>query len=396
MPDSRLPVATASCRISPEVGGFERGWTREYGDNIAFLNVDFESVCKKVSIVNSRDKKFQNVTIKDVAREAGVSYATVSRVINNYKHVTPDKRERVVNAMTRLGYVVNQQARSLAGGRSQVIGLLVPDVGNSYIGEVIRGIDDELAANQYDLMLYTTHRQKTKESIYVATLTRGMTDGLLLLLPLNPHAYLKALHTKQFPYVVIDHQGFDDFSSTIVARNYEGAYKAVSSLIDLGHRRIGLIAGTPELSSAIERLNGYKQALADRGIPFDPELVENGDFRQPTSYIAAGKLLDLPQPPTAIFAASDISAFGVYDAAHMRNLRIPQDISIVGFDDIPEAAVTYPRLTTVRQPLAEMGRLATRMLLDEINHPTGTVQRIELDTELVIRDSCQPPSSDGG
>lgn len=341
--------------------------------------------------MSSRDKR-QEVTIKDVAQAAGVSYATVSRVINNYKHVTPDKRERVINAMIRLGYVVNQQARSLAGGRSGVIGLLVPDVGNGYVGEVIRGIDAELAANQYDLMLYTTHRHPTKESIYVATLTRGMTDGLLLLLPLNPSAYLDALHQKQFPYVVIDHQGFDDFSPTIIARNFEGAYNAVRYLIELGHRRIGFVAGTPELASAIERLNGYKQALQDGGLDFDPTLVENGDFQQPTAYAAASRLFALPDPPTAIFAASDISAFGVYDAAYMAGLRIPQDVSIIGFDDIPQAENTHPRLTTVRQPLYEMGRQATRMLLEEIEHPSGEVRRIKLDTELIIRDSCQIPN----
>jgi LacI family transcriptional regulator len=252
------------------------------------------------------------------------------------------------------------------------------------------GIDAELAANQYDLMLYTTHRHPSKESMYVATLTRGMTDGLLLLLPLNPSAYLDALHQKQFPYVVIDHQGFDDFSPTIIARNFVGAYNAIRYLSDLGHRRIVFVAGTPELASAIERLNGYKQALRDCGLEFDPALVENGDFQQPTAYAAATRLFALADRPTAIFAASDISAFGVYDAAYMAGLRIPQDVSIIGFDDIPQAANTHPRLTTVRQPLYEMGRQATRMLLEEIERPSGEVRRIEFDTELIIRDSCQP------
>jgi LacI family transcriptional regulator len=326
----------------------------------------------------------------DVAREAGVSVATVSRVLNSRDHVRADKRMRVVNAMTRLGYVANQQARSLAGGRSQVIGLLLHDLGNGYVGEIIRGIDEEIAAAQYDLMLYTTHQRKIKESTYVGILARGMTDGLLLLLPLYPDAYLETLHREQFPYVVIDHQGFDDFSSTVIAKNRQAAQAATRYLVSLGHRRIGLIAGLPALNSAVERLNGYRAALSAHQIPFDPALVIDGNFQQTGGYHAANQLLDLPLPPTAIFACNDLSAFGAMDAIRNRGLRIPEDISILGFDDIPQAAVMRPALTTVRQPLVEMGRLATRMLLENIDDPALPTRRIELETELVIRESCQP------
>ena len=335
------------------------------------------------------------VTIFDVARAAGVSSSTVSRVLNNYKHVRPETRERVLTAVTRMGYVVNQQARSLAGGRSQVIGLLVHDLGASYSGEVIRGIDEELAAMQYDLMLYTTHRRKTKESIYVATLTRGMTDGLLLLLPLNPEAYLETLRQRRYPYVVIDHQGFDDFSPTVGAANWRGAYDAASYLIALGHRRIGFITGAMDLSSAVERLNGFKAALEAHGIPLIPELVQQGDFQQPGGYTAASALLDLAEPPTAIFASNDASAFGAIDAIRSRGLRIPEDISIVGFDDLPQAAYMHPALTTVHQPLTEMGRVATRMLFQYIKEPGNALERVVLETRLVVRDSCQPPQAGG-
>jgi LacI family transcriptional regulator len=335
--------------------------------------------------------KRSRVTIMDVAREAGVSYSTVSRVINNYKHVSPEKRQRVLSAMTRLGYVVNQQARSLAGGRSQVIGLLVPTVGNSYIGQIMQGIDEELAAAQYDLMLYTTHRQRTKESVYVATLTRGMTDGLLLLLPLGASAYLETLRNEQFPYVVIDHQEIGGTGPAVVSTNRQGGYHATEYLIELGHRRIGHIAGTPELSSAAERLDGYQMALAHHKIGFDPALVVNGDFQTHSSYDAANVLLDLPQPPTAIFAGSDLTAFGAVDAIRNRGLSIPGDISVIGFDDLPEAASMHPALTTVRQHLLEMGRVATRMLLQYINDPDCERGQVVMDTELIVRDSCSVP-----
>lgn len=340
--------------------------------------------------MSSRSGKTRNITIKDVAREAGVSYATVSRVLNNYQHVKPDKRAQVLDAMQRLGYVANPQARSLVSGRSQVLGLLVHDLGNAYTAEIIHGIDETLVASGYELMLYTTHRQKHKEAVFVNTLTYGLIDGLLLLLPLNPGSYLEKLRDQRFPYVVIDHQGFDDSSPTVVATNWQGAYDATRYLVELGHTRIGFIAGTPELSSAVERLEGYRAALAGHGIEFDPQLVQNGDFKQHPGFAAANALLDLKEPPTAIFAANDLSAMGVYEAIRGHNLRIPEDVSVIGFDDIPHTTVMHPPLTTVRQPLIEMGRLATRMLLERIENPDQPARRIVLPTELIIRSSCQP------
>jgi LacI family transcriptional regulator len=330
----------------------------------------------------------KNVTIVDVAHEAGVSYATVSRVINNLDHVKPDKRERVLRAMTRLGYTPNQQARSLAGGRSQVIGLVVRDLGTGYIGEIVRGIDDELAAAQYDMMLYTTHRRKTKESVYVTSLAQGMTDGLLLVLPENIETYLQTLRQRHFPFVLIDHQGTGETES-VGATNRQGGYDATQYLIKLGHCRIGFITGSLDLGCARDRLAGYKAALIDWGLSIDPALIQEGDFQQPRGFACAQVLLSLPDQPTAIFVSNDVMAFGVMEAVRDRGLRIPDDVSIIGFDDIPQAASVYPPLTTIRQPLAEMGATATRMLLELINNPDQPAQRIELPTELIVRASTR-------
>jgi LacI family transcriptional regulator len=220
-----------------------------------------------------------------------------------------------------------------------------------------------------------------------------MTDGLLLLLPLNPGAYLETLHAQKFPYVVIDNQGFDDFSPTVVGMNWQGAYDATHYLIKLGHRRIGFIAGRPGLISAVERLSGYKAALQTHGIEFDPRLVATGNFNQPEGYIAAEVLLNLPELPTAIFAGNDLSALGVLDAVRNRGLTVPDDISVMGFDDIQQAAYMRPGLTTVRQPLAEMGQIAVRMLLEYIEKPDLPTQRIEVETELMIRETCCPPNT---
>lgn len=330
------------------------------------------------------------VTIFDVAREAGVSYGTVSRVLNNRGHVKPETREAVMRAMTSLGFVANQQARSLAGGPSQVIGLLVHNLTTSYIGEIVRGIDIELEAANYDLMLYTTHRRKMKESTYVAAISRGMADGLLLVLPRNSSEYLRSLRAREFPYVLIDHQGNGDYERSVGATNQQGAFDATQYLISLGHQRIGFVTGAMELGCSVERLAGYRQALIQNGIPLDPDLIYTGDFFQPSGFAAGRALLAMPEPPTAIFASNDEMAFGVMAAARDSGLSIPGDLSIVGFDDILQASLSYPPLTTVRQPLEEMGRNATRMLIKLIANPQLQLERVALATELVVRESCRP------
>lgn len=334
----------------------------------------------------------QEVTIFDVAREAEVSYSTVSRVINN-KGVSADKRDRVLRAMADLGYVANLQARSLAGGRSNIIGLLVHSLTVEYFGEIARGVDEELAGVQYDLMLYTTHRRKGRESAYVTRLTRNLVDGLLLVLPRNAEAYLETLRHRHFPHVLVDHQGIGSDVPSVGATNWQGAYDGTRYLIELGHRRIGFITGDMALGCARDRLAGYQQALADAAIPVEAELIREGDFMQQQGVVCANDLLDLPQPPTAIFASNDVSAFGVIEAAGKRGLRIPHDLSLLGFDDIPQAAQIYPALTTIRQPLAEMGRAAVQLLFTYISEPETAVQRIELPTTLVVRQSCQSPST---
>lgn len=338
----------------------------------------------------SQNRAGDRVTIIDVAREANVSFATVSRVVNGKGYVSAQTRERVMQAMTRIGYTVNRQARVLAGGRIQVIGLLVPDLDTSYIGEILKGIDEELAAASYDLMLYTTHHRKTRESVYVNSLLNGMTDGLLMILPMAPEAYVDSIRRRGFPFVLIDHEGLDREGPSVGATNREGAKQAVQYLLDLGHRRIGLITGNLDMDCARERLLGCREALVEAGLAPTPELVKTGNFHRSLAYQLTQDLFRLPDPPTAIFASNDVSAFGVMDAVRMLGLRIPEDVSIVGFDDIPDAQWTQPPLTTVRQPMREMGRKATCMLLDAIADPATPQARIELPTELVARATCQP------
>ncbi len=338
----------------------------------------------------SQNRPNDRVTIIDVAKEANVSFATVSRVVNGKGYVSAQTRERVMQAMTRIGYTVNRQARVLAGGRTQVIGLLVPDLDTSYIGEILKGIDEELAAASYDLMLYTTHQRKTRESVFVTSLTNGLTDGLLMVLPMAPEAYVDSIKRRGFPFILIDHEGLDREGPSVGATNREGAKAAYQYLLELGHRRIGIITGNMEMDCARERLAGCDEALTEAGLPHVPELVKRGDFHRSLGYSLTQELLRLPDPPTAIFAANDVSAFGVMDAIRTSGLMVGDDISVIGFDDIPDAQWTAPPLTTVRQPMREMGKRATRMLLESISDPDTPRVRVELPTELIVRETCRP------
>lgn len=334
-------------------------------------------------------KKRRDITIMDVARVSGVSSATVSRVLSGYEFVRETTRSRVMEAVEHLGYVANLQARSLAGGRSQIIGLLVPNLDNGYVGTITGGIDRELARVNYDVMLYTSHRHPGKESLYVSAIANGLTEGLLLIAPLVPATYLDALREQNFPYVLIDQTDAAENSNVVEATNWQGAYDATHYLIELGHTRIAFIAGTSAVRSAVDRLEGYKAALADSDIHFREEWVMEGDYQQQTGYTATKTLLQsLDTPPTAIFASNDLSAFGAMDAARECGLRIPDDISIIGFDDVPQASFVYPKLTTVRQPLEQMGQVAVRMLLAQIESQSCPPQRVTLTTQLIIRDSC--------
>ncbi len=337
------------------------------------------------------ERKTGKVTIFDIAKAAGVSYSTVSRVATNFDRVNPETRQRVLAVMQEMGYVANQHARSLVHGKSRIIGLLVHALGNQYIGEVVRGIDEELFEVGYDLMLYTTHRQRGKEAQYVSTITGGLADGLLLIVPMGQESYLDALRKVNFPHVLVDVDGVSSGSPSVGTTNRKGAYDATHYLLELNHRRIGFISDVMSLNTAVERLKGYQLALEEYGVAFDPALVQEDDFVRSEARALTDKLLALPEPPTAILASSDPAALNVMDSVREHNLEIPGDISVIGFDDTLLASIVNPKLTTVREPLYQMGKTAARMLLEQLQDIDQPPQYIQLETELVVRESCCPP-----
>jgi len=329
------------------------------------------------------------VRIQDVARAAGVSVTTASRVLNNKDDVAPETYEKVRRVMRELNYTASLAAKSLRSRTTNVIGLLVPEVTDVFNQEIIRGVGVGIRGSGYDLMIYTRERPTGAawEQQHVALLSSGLTDGCIVVTPSAP----------SFPdsarIVVIDPQGDGANVPSVVARNRLGALAVMEYLIGLGHRRIGFIGGRPDMLSAIRRFKGYQDGLAAAGIAYDPRLVQQGDYTRERGYEAGRRLLELPDRPTAIFAANDVSAMAVMDAARQLGIRVPQDLSVVGFDNVPEAAQVSPRLTTVDQSIQEMGTLATEMLIGSLRGAAPEQKLLKVPTRLVIRDSCQAPAS---
>lgn len=338
-------------------------------------------------------KPNSRVTIFDVAQTANISYATVSRVLNNHDNVSPQTRERVLKVIEELGYTANRNARSLAGAQTNMIGLLIHSMDRGYISELIMSIEDETAIAGYDLVIYSTHRHKDKEVQFVNTLIQGHVDGLLMMPPLNFVAYRDTLRESAVPVVLIDQDGMENITTTVNPTNWQGAYDATNYLIELGHQRIAFITGPMEMGCSVDRLKGYKAALEDYDLVFDERLTISGNFREDDGYAAARRLLAAVPRPTAIIASNDFSAMGAYTAIREASLKVPQDISLIGFDDIPMAAHINPPLTTVRLPIWQMGREAVRMLLAQIKKPDQIVRPVHLATQLVVRDSCAAPRS---
>lgn len=321
----------------------------------------------------------------DVAIEAGVSTATVSRVANGHPNIRLATRERVEEAMRRLGYVANLRARSLAGGRTNLIGLIVDDLESSYISQVARGIDEAVATHGYDLMVSTMHmRERTTR--HIESLFNGFAEGLIVLLAGGFGRYLGEVEARKFPVVLIDHDPASNVS-IVKADNDAGTREAVRHLSTLGHDRIGFITGNLKVASARERLDAYRTEVAELGLNPQTDLVVDGDFTLDGGATAARQLLGLNEPPTALLASSDAEAFGVMQVAREMGVTIPGDLSLVGFDDIPEASYVTPTLTTVRQPMREMGVLAAEMLMSIVGEGQGQTSTVQLPTQLIVRET---------
>jgi LacI family transcriptional regulator len=333
-------------------------------------------------------RKKSMVTIQDVAAAAGVSVSTVSRVLNDKDDVAEETYENIQRVISELGYTSSLAAKSMRSRKTNVIGLVVSDLEQAFCLKVVKGVNRAIAQSEYDLLVYTGGNSHDRswavhERQYVSLLNGTITDGIIVV---TPTAETFSTH---YPLVAIDpHLDSAEFPA-VIATNRVGALSAMEYLLSLGHRRIGFIGGRPDLQSAIRRLQGYKDSLRQATIPIDPDLIQIGDFTQKTGYHCAQKLLALPDRPTAIFAANDKSAIGAIEAITEAGLRVPEDISIVGFDNIDEAFFVNSGLTTVDQSIEEMGRVAVDMLISLIqDKPLGN-QVYRMPTKLVVRNTCR-------
>ena len=331
-------------------------------------------------------------TIHEIAKATGVSAMTVSRVLNGRPDVSPATRERVLQVVAELGYVRNRAATALARGRSGLIDLVGVSLDNSYHLQVIRGVEEYLEQTGYRLVVSATHGQSQRERQWLAKVLEGATDGAILMLADVRAAHFAQLRKRGIPFVVVDHRGeLGADTPSVGATNFVGGRTAAEYLLSLGHRRIAMIGGVPAFGCSRERLAGYRDALEAAGIAFDPDLYRVGDLEYASGYRETCALLDLPAPPTAIFVANDVMAVAALKALFERGVSVPAEMSVVGFDDVEIAAWINPALTTVRQPLAEMGTFAATMLLQLIEGKPLASNRIELATELIVRKSCAAP-----
>jgi LacI family transcriptional regulator len=321
-------------------------------------------------------------TIKEIAKRAKVSAATVSHVVNNTRYVSDEVRARVEAAVAALGYVPNAVARSLRMRGTQTLGMMVPDIGNVFFAELVRAVEDECYRQGYSLVLCNSDDDPAKQATYLRTLMSKRVDGLVLIAAGADAELCRLLATTWLPLVVVDRE-IEGVTADLVEVDHEhGGYLAGRYLLDLGHRDIAVIAGPSDIAVSRQRIYGFERALRETRAPRRTEYLVHASFTTQGGYEAAKRLLALPRPPTAIFACNDLLALGAIHAAREARRKVPEDLSVVGFDDIALAAFVSPRLTTVRQPKTRIGELAAQLLIARINGKRNDVVRKLLEPEL--------------
>jgi len=332
-----------------------------------------------------------NLTLEDIARKAGVSRSTVSRVINDQPNVSEAVRKRVWEVIKKTGYQPNVAARSLASQRSYMVGLVLPHsvsylFTDPYIPHLIQGVAQSCNQFDYTLGLFHASTQEDEQKMYPRVSRGGLLDGVILQAGHHGDPLMDRLVESDLPLIFVGRPFQSENVSYIDIDNTDGAYNAVSHLIRLGYKRIATIAGSEQSTVGIDRKQGYVKALQDRDLPVDENLITESDFTEVGGYDAMVHLLS--NKPEAVFAASDVMAVGAIRAVRNAGMVIPDDIAIVGFDDLPVAKMTNPALTTIRQPINRLGSTAVEMLIDMIQNGSKPHNRIILSTELVVRDSC--------
>ena len=335
-----------------------------------------------------RHRTDERPTIAQIAQIAGVSVPTVSKVLNNRADVALPTRERVERVIREHGFVRNRAASALRKGKTGQVDLILPRLDDEYYLPILEGVAQVLREAEVRLVLTSTNYRSEQEVRWIDTVTDHSTDGILLVLP-SAQA-IDHLARSGLPFVLIYNQGdLHAGTPSVTITSWEGGFIATRYLISLGHRRIAYIGKTALARDAIERIAGYRAALDEANLPLDAQLVCAGNFTEVDGYAATKTLLELSEPPTAIFAGNDRQAAGVYRALHEAGMAVPGDMSVIGFDNLPYTEMMNPPLTTVHAPRLELGRTAATMLLQLINREALEMTRVVLPTEFIKRQSCQ-------
>ncbi|MFC0629161.1 LacI family DNA-binding transcriptional regulator [Kribbella deserti] len=328
-------------------------------------------------------------TIYDVARRSGVSPATVSRVLSGRRNVDPALAEKVQAAVAELGYRPNGVARNLRRSSTNLWAAVISDIENPFFTSLVRGLEDVAQTEGYHVVLCNSDEDPAKEAAYASAVLTEQMAGVVIS-PSSTADGVLQLHEAKTPMVLIDRKVAGVEADSVLVDNEHGATEAVRHLLDGGYRRIACITGPPQVSTAMDRLAGYRAALSGAGVSYDADLVRHADFREAGGFAAMASLLGLAEPPEALFVTNNLMTVGALECLAERGLRAPDDIAVVGFDDLPWANLVVPPLTTVAQPTYELGRRAGVLLRERIADPSRPPSTVILPTELNIRATSTP------
>ncbi|KFL16228.1 catabolite control protein A [Geobacillus stearothermophilus] len=328
------------------------------------------------------------VTIYDVAREANVSMATVSRVVNGNPNVKPSTRKKVLEAIERLGYRPNAVARGLASKKTTTVGVIIPDISSIFFAELARGIEDIATMYKYNIILSNSDQNKEKELHLLNTMLAKQVDGLLFMGGTITEEHVAEFQKSSVPIVLAATVGPEEIPSVNI--DYEqAAFEAVTYLLEKGNRRVAYVTGPTDDPINQRKLAGYRRALEERGVPYDEELVVEGDNSYDSGLEAYEKIAELAERPTAVFAGTDEMALGIIHSAQDHNVRVPEELEVVGFDNTRLATMVRPRLTTVVQPMYDIGAVAMRLLTKYMNKEKVDNHIVVLPHRLEVRESTK-------
>ncbi len=335
-------------------------------------------------------KKINNITIKDVAKKAGVSIATVSHVINKTRYVSKETKEKVIEAINELDYFPNVIAKSLRGKKTGTIGLILCDMLNPFFSEILHGIEAFLSEEGYDLLLTNTNYIVEKENKASEMFYSKSVDGVIIALGGNNSRPIEYLLARNIPVVLIDKIIPELKVDAVIVNNVEGSRNLINHVVKIGHSRIGIISGPTHSYTGMERLNGYYQSMRENSLPIEDDLIKIGDFKEESGYILANELINMDNPPTIIYVCNNMMALGAMRALYERKIDIPKDMGIVIFDDLPWFPYVKPPLTVIAQPLFDLGKEAVKILIQRIKKKTKRVKPeiIILEPKLLVRESA--------